>query len=114
MGSGGELGSARRRLSDAYDRARAVGYRPGSDQMRELAAAEQAYRQARLRDDRARAGGPDLPATDLDLTTTSGTRPDALEVEIDLRDAGEGRYRQAGEVASRPQNDDTPPRPEGC
>lgn len=55
MGSSGELGSARRRLSDAYAQARAVGYQPGSVQMRELAAAEQAYQQARSRDDRARA-----------------------------------------------------------
>lgn len=113
MGSSGELESARRRLSDAYARARAVGYQTGSVQMRELAAAEQAYQQARSRDDRARAAQqPDLRVTDLDGSdTTSVARSDAAETEIDLRDPGQSR---PGEVAPGTDERAGPPRCPGC
>lgn len=44
-----ELDGVKRQLNIAYERARAVGYRPGSPAMRELEAAEQAYRRVRDR-----------------------------------------------------------------
>jgi len=41
-----ELTAADRRLSDAYEAARAADYQPGSREMRELAAAEDHYQRA--------------------------------------------------------------------
>ncbi len=55
MGSDAELGRAQRRLFVAYEQARALSYRAGRAEMRELAAAEQAYQQARLHDHLTRA-----------------------------------------------------------
>lgn len=47
VGSGAELQQAERRLAEAFEQARAAGYEAGSEQMRELAAAERACQQAR-------------------------------------------------------------------
>ena len=48
-----ELDVARRALGVAYERARAVQYRPGSRQMDELGRAEDRYQQARRRHEEA-------------------------------------------------------------
>lgn len=113
MGSIGELGAARRRLFHAYDQARAVGYRPGSVQMRELAAAEQAYQQARLFDDCARAvDAPDLGVADLDRTgsiSVSASHP--AKIDCAQRDAGQ---RPRGGMAGQPGDRNAPPRRPSC
>lgn len=46
MDAKAELDQARRRLSEAYEAARAVDYLPASAQMRELADAENGYQRA--------------------------------------------------------------------
>ena len=51
----GELDPALQALSEAFDRAREVNYRPGSPQMQALEAAERDYQQAVRRRERARA-----------------------------------------------------------
>ncbi len=52
MDSKADLEQARRRLSEAYETARAVDYLPGSAQMRRLADAESGYQRARERYER--------------------------------------------------------------
>ena len=81
-GEPGERDRATRALDEAYERARAAGYRPGSPQMQALELAEQDYRRARRRHQRAQAQRPaqieDRQDTVLDLGED--------DQQVDLRD----------------------------
>lgn len=78
-----------------------MGYQPVSAAMRELAAAEQAYQRARSSRRALAAQESDLGVTDRDRTAvTSASRWEAVEIDIDLREAGQswpGRMAPPGE-----------------
>jgi len=94
-----ELDQATRALTDAFQRARASGYHPGSHQMHELERAESAYQQARRHHgpgcDLGPAAGPAGPHQH-DQRDQPETEPEAErdDVVLDLR--GYRRRRGSG------------------
>lgn len=85
-----DLVSAEQELSLAFDRARATGYRTGSEPMRELAQAEQRYTQVRQQVREASPGMRGGRVVDLREDAPYPVTPNPDGPVVDLRDDAAG------------------------